>query len=277
MSTAPAEPWSEWIGRTQTTEDILTASAVEGLCATLDQTSVATFAPQGAHWLCAPPRARQSSLGDDGHPDSGGFLPSIGLPRRMWASSRVDFLRPLAIGCRVTRTSTLEAITEKTGASGPLVFVEVSHAVIADETPCIRERQTLVYRAASTGVLAEPQAQPRDWPWMARWRPDPVMLFRYSALTFNGHRIHYDERYATDIEDYPGLVVQGPLMATLLLDLCAKKIGANRLAHFSFRGVGPAFCGETLITTGLPKENEIDLKVFTDSGRTVMTGQATIA
>ncbi len=267
--------WRAWIGRSQSAQDVLTQGMTTGLCATLDREPTGLHAPQGIHWLCTPPRARRAQLGADGHPATGDFLPPIDLPRRMWASSRMDFLKPIAVGSRIGRTSTITDVTEKSGASGRLIFVEVDHLFTADDEPCVRESQTLVYREAARSplVLAEASEQPHDWPWIAHWTIDPVLLFRYSALTFNGHRIHYDQPYATQVEGYPGLVAQGPLMATLMLDLCDRKLGKNRLARFSFRGVGPAFCGETLIVAGRAHGPKVDLKIFTDTGRTVMTGQ----
>jgi 3-methylfumaryl-CoA hydratase len=185
----------------------------------------------------------------------------------------------MPVGCRVERTSTIAGVAEKSGQSGRLIFVDVEHSVGADGAPCLRESQTIVYREAPSGPHAPGPIsdQPRDWPWMALWPTDPVLLFRYSALTFNGHRIHYDQPYATEVEGYPGLVVHGPLMATLMLDLCDRRLGPNRLSRFSFRGLGPAFCGETLAVAGRPEGDTIDLKVFTEDGRTVMTGQGATA
>lgn len=276
---APSENrWADWIGRIQLAQDILTPGEAAGLCATLDREPMGPLTPLGVHWLCAPPRAPSAQLGADGHPAQGDFLPPVDLPRRMWASSRMDFLAPMAVGCRVNRASTIVGVAEKTGASGRLVFVDVEHRFSADDVPCVWEVQTIVYRAAASGPLAlqqTPQAM-GDWPWIARWPTDPVLLFRYSALTFNAHRIHYDWPYATAVEGYPGLVVHGPLMATLMLDLCERELGPNPLAQFSFRGVGPAFCGETLIVAGRPQGEQIELKVFAE-GRTVMTGQAVAA
>jgi 3-methylfumaryl-CoA hydratase len=276
MTAEDANRWGDWIGRSQSAQDVLTPSLVEGFYATLDRAPATEWAPQGIHWLCAPPRVRRGQLGGDGHPAVGDFLPAVDLPRRMWASSRVEFLAPLRVGGAVDRASSIKSITEKMGSSGPLVFVEVEHVFTSGGAVCVREVQTIVYREAPSGpvVLAEPSDQPRDWPWIAVWPTDPVLLFRYSALTFNGHRIHYDQPYATQVEGYPGLVTHGPLMATLMLDLCERNMGPDGLASFAFRGLGPAFCGETLIVAAKPEGEHIELKVFTEDGRTVMSGQA---
>ncbi len=279
MNAPNAHSWVDWIGRTQTGQDRLTAGQVAGLCATLDRETPEVWAPQGIHWLCAPTRAPRGQLGADGHALLEDFLPPVDLPRRMWASSQMEFLAPIAAGCRIERTSRIKTVSEKTGASGPLTFIEVEHGFSADDVPCVHEVQTLVYRAAQRGAIDRPREErsSADWPWIARWPTDPVLLFRYSALTFNGHRIHYDLPYATAVEGYPGLVVHGPLMATLMLDLCERQLGANRLTRFSFRGLGPAFCGETLVVGGRAEGEHIELIVLTDGGRTVMTGQAGIA
>jgi 3-methylfumaryl-CoA hydratase len=278
MNVPNQDPWADWIGRTQVGLDVITAGQAAALCATLDREPSDALTPQGVHWLCAPPRARRSLLGVDGHPALGAFLPPVDLPHRMWASSQVDFLAPMAVGCRVNRLSTISSIKEKAGASGRLVFVDVEHLFSADDRPCVREIQTIVYREAPSGPAARPEIAlaVEDWPWIARWPTDPILLFRYSALTFNGHRIHYDFPYATAVEGYAGLVVHGPLMATLMLDLCERKLGPNPLARFSFRGLSPAFCGETLIVAARRQGEQIELQVLTDGRRPVMTGQAVI-
>jgi 3-methylfumaryl-CoA hydratase len=242
--------WNDWIGRSETAADTLTGAMVEALAATLDSAAEAmpgSPAPQGAHWLLAPPRAPMGEVGVDGHPKRGGFLPPVDLPRRMWAASAVRFVAPLHVGEAVERVSRVASVETKTGGSGPLVFVGVDREYRVAGEPRISERQTIVYRdvqpyvrppaSEEAGALAD---------FERRLVPDPVMLFRYSAITFNGHRIHYDQPYATRVELYPGIVVQAPLTATLCLDLTARSFGANRLASFSFRGVSPAFANEEM-------------------------------
>ncbi len=242
--------WNDWIGRGETAADTLTGAMVEAFAATLDTAIPVTPespAPQGAHWLLAPPRAPMGEVGVDGHPKRGGFLPPVDLPRRMWAASEVRFLAPLRIGEAVERVSRVASVETKTGASGPLVFVGVNREYrVAGETR-ISERQTIVYRDLQPYVrppASEEAAAPADFE--RRLVPDPVMLFRYSAITFNGHRIHYDQPYATRVELYPGIVVQAPLTATLCLDLAARSLGTNRLATFAFRGLSPAFANEEM-------------------------------
>ncbi len=242
--------WNDWIGRGETAADTLTGAMVEAFAATLDTAIPVTPgspAPQGAHWLLAPPRAPMGEVGVDGHPKRGGFLPPVDLPRRMWAASEVRFLAPLRIGEAVERVSRVASVETKTGASGPLVFVGVDREYRADGELRIAERQTIVYRDLQPYVrppASEEAAAPADFE--RRLVPDPVMLFRYSAITFNGHRIHYDQPYATRVELYPGIVVQAPLTATLCLDLAARSLGTNRLATFAFRGLSPAFANEEM-------------------------------
>ena len=254
--------WREWIGRSRETEDVVTAGLIEGLRATLDspdRPGADEPAPQGIHWLLAPHRAPMHALGPDGHARTGDFLPPMTLPRRMWAASDVRFLGPIPVGAPVRLRSRIASVTPKSGASGELVFVEVDHVTRVNGTAAVEERQTIVYRAAGgRSARAEPDAGASDFE--RRCRPDPVMLFRYSALTFNSHRIHYDQPYATGVEGYPGLVVHGPLTATLLIDLCARQFGGNRLARFSFRAVSPAFAGEELRLRGRTVEDGIDAR-----------------
>jgi len=251
----------DWIGRTETTEDRITATPVAALAATLDRDPArpakGTALPALWHWLYFLPLARQSEIGPDGHPKRGGFLPPVALPRRMWAGSQFRFQKPLRVGDQVSRVSTIESVSEKSGRSGPLVFVKVRHELrgIGMADGALTEFHDIVYREAPKpdDVAPPPQAAPAHSKWEKRWIPDEVLLFRYSALTFNGHRIHYDRRYVTGTEGYPGLIVHGPLIATLLLDLLRWQLPEARLATFEFRAVRPTFdihhfqvCGDPL-------------------------------
>lgn len=245
--TSPGAPLSDWVGRTQDSDDAVSARAVQGLVATLASRIVeprpGDAAPLLSHWLHFQPAAPQGELGPDGHPSRGDFLPPVTLPRRMWAASDITFIRPLCIGSAITRRSTIASATQKHGRSGRLAFVEVDHHVSDAQGELLRERQTIVYREAANPAASGPAPVPAppSPQWSTRVVPDPVLLFRYSALTFNSHRIHYDLPYATGVEGYPGLVVHGPLIATLLLhDLVARHPGLT-VTGYRFRAVQPLF------------------------------------
>ena len=249
----------EWIGRSETIVDIATATPYAALSATLDRASdrPATGTPLPAlwHWLYFLPLHRQSEIGPDGHATRGGFLPPVPLPRRMWAGSQFEFNKPLCIGDTLTRTSTIEDVTEKSGRTGALVFVKVRHEIRRNDEAeiALTEFHDIVYREAAKpdDVSPPPKAAAANSTWERKWVPDDVLLFRYSALTFNGHRIHYDRRYVTGVEGYPGLIVHGPLIATLLLDLLRQERPDARVTKYEFRAVRPTFdinhffvCGE---------------------------------
>jgi len=273
------DDWTDWIGRSETAADMITRGLVEAFAATLDSKTPldeGAPAPQGVHWLLAPPRAPMSELGPDGHPRRGGFLPPIEAPRRMWAASDVRFQKPIAVGDTVARTSAIASIESKQGASGPLVFVGVDHVFRVGGEARVEERQTLVYRGiqpyAPPPASAEAEA-PADFE--RGLTPDPVMLFRFSAITFNGHRIHYDEPYATGVELYPGIVVHAPLTASLCLDLAAREFGANRLGRFAFRGVSPAFADQPLRIAGTRRGDDLAF-VASTKGRVIARASATL-
>ena len=232
---------TDWTGRSETATDLLRPFPADALAATLDRDE--TY-PEGAalpdlwHWLYFLPLHRLSESGRDGHAARGGFLPPVPLPRRMWAGSRFRFLRPLTIGAEATKTSTIARVEPKQGRSGPLCFVTVSHDFRQDGQHCIAEEHDIVYREDPAPGAPAPVAQPapEGSDFSRSIHPDPVLLFRYSALTFNGHRIHYDQPYATGVEGYPGLVVHGPLLATLLMDLLRRQTDAP-VAEFAFRAL----------------------------------------
>lgn len=238
---------SEWIGRQERQSDVFTSVPLNALAATLDREDPA-YTSQGEvpplwHWLYFLPLARQSAVGPDGHPLRGGFLPPITLPRRMWAGGRLRFLGPLTVGAEVERTSTIMNVAHKAGRTGNLVFVTLQHELAIEGQVRVREEQDIVYRDAPNP--GEPPARPQVAPTGAQWTrelfPDPVLLFRYSALTFNGHRIHYDRPYATEEEGYAGLVVHGPLIATLLMNLLREERSTATVTAFSFRALRPIF------------------------------------
>jgi 3-methylfumaryl-CoA hydratase len=239
----------QWIGRTSEASDIVTAQLVKGLRATLfmdiDAPKPGDAAPWTVHWCLAQPVYPMSELGPDGHPARGAFLPPVPLPRRMWAGGELEFLEPLRVGDEVTRTSRISDVTMKTGSSGVLCFVSVEHLIATPRGLAIRERQDIVYRDISTTTASAP-ARPSAAP-SAQHREshmaDSVLLFRYSALTFNGHRIHYDRDYVTKVEGYPGLIFHGPMQAALLVEFAAKLHGGAAPKKFSYRGVQPLFEG----------------------------------
>ena len=251
----------EWIGKSETVRDVVTPTPYAALSATLDREAerplAGTKLPALWHWLYFLPLHRQSDIGPDGHAKRGGFLPPVPLPRRMWAGSQFEFRSPLAVGDKLVRVSTIHDVTEKSGRTGTLVFVKVRHEISreGEREPAIVEFHDIVYReAAKPGDVAPPpKAAPASAKWEKQWVPDDVLLFRYSALTFNGHRIHYDRRYVTEVEGYPGLIVHGPLQATLLLDLLRHKLPDATIARYEFRAVRPVFDTHPFFVCGEPQ------------------------
>jgi 3-methylfumaryl-CoA hydratase len=251
---------SRWIGRAQTAVDWIVPSRVAAWHATLDHLIETPrdgdAAPLGFHWTLAPQLARESELGTDGHPRRGGFLPPIPLPRRLWAGSRVAFHQPLRVGDRVERESVIIAIEEKQGRSSALVFVTLRHRFTSDAGIAIEEEQDLVYREPPAPSARSDENAHVNGADGAMWRrtihPTETLLFRYSALTFNGHRIHYDRRYAEDVEGYGGLVVHGPLIATLLLDLMQLQLPAERIERFEFKATRPTLDTSDFSVCGSP-------------------------
>jgi len=275
------------VGREEVRSDLLTQSLRARWCATLDREMPADqTAPQGLHWCLCAPEAPTAHLGRDGHPirdeSPASFLPPLPLERRMWAAGKVEFLGPLACGAAIERRSRVVSITEKQGGTGPLIFIEVAHETFGDGTLALREKQTLVYRDApppgsppSTPPLGEGRFDPASWDDVRTLVPGPALLFRYSALTFNSHRIHYDQPYATTVEGYRGLVVHGPLIASLLLDLARRALASETaLASFHFRAVSPAIADEPL-HLALKREGEaLTLAAFAEDSRQILAAIA---
>jgi len=239
----------QWIGRSAQVSDTVTAQLTKGLRATLfleiGEPKLGDAAPITVHWCLGQPVVAMSELGPDGHPARGGFLPPVPLPRRMWAGGELEFVDALRVGDEVTRTSRIADVTLKTGSTGTLCFVAVDHLIATSRGTAIRERQDIVYRNVSPAAAAS--AKPAAPPPAAQHREthmaDTVLLFRYSALTFNGHRIHYDRDYVTRVEGYPGLIFHGPMQAALLVEFAAKLRGGRVPKKFSYRGVQPLFEG----------------------------------
>jgi 3-methylfumaryl-CoA hydratase len=270
-----------WIGRSETTHDVATAGPVRMLAATLDipPGEAPTELPPLWHWLYFLPAAQQSQLGPDGHPQRGGFLPPVPLPRRMWAGGRFEFFEPLRVGDEIQRTSTIEDVDVKNGRTGTLCFVRVRHEVASARGPALREIHDIVYRGEAVPGMPAPQyeAAPAASA-VQRVAPDDVLLFRYSALTFNGHRIHYDRRYAREVEGYPGLIVHGPLMATLLAQLATREGPRRRPASFSFRALKPVFDLHPFEVCGRPSgPDAVDLWIRDFEGHKAMTARMEFA
>uniref|UniRef100_Q07IK4 FAS1-like dehydratase domain-containing protein n=1 Tax=Rhodopseudomonas palustris (strain BisA53) TaxID=316055 RepID=Q07IK4_RHOP5 len=272
----------QWIGRTDQASDVVTAQLVKGLRATLfldiGTPKPGDAAPFTAQWCLGQPVYPMSELGPDGHPSRGGFLPPVPLPRRMWAGGELQFIDSLRVGDAVTRDSTIADVTLKTGSTGALCFVTVEHVTSTPRGIAIRERQDIVYRDNPTAASAAAPAKPAAAPPAATHREshlaDAVLLFRYSALTFNGHRIHYDRDYVTKIEGYPGLIVHGPMQAALLVEFAAKLHGGAAPKTFSYRGVQPLFDGADFSVNANETKDGLELWTANDAGQPTMKATA---
>lgn len=254
MARLTEESLRSWVGQGEEAKDTLALEQALRMAALLNLDASPADGdelPPLWHWAYFAPHARQSQIDVDGHPVRGDFLPPIALPRRMWAGSRVRFVAPLHIGQQVSRRSEILSVEPKSGKQGKLVFVTVRHVLSNEAGVAIDEEQDIVYREPPASSV-KPPALPTDAKqaeWGDTLTPDPVMLFRYSALTYNAHRIHYDLPYARDVESYPGLVVQGPMTATLLLTAFQRRSGA-RIKTFRFRGQSPLFADRPLRICG---------------------------
>lgn len=268
-----------WIGRSEEAEDVITPALAMRFATTVggDAAGVkpGALAPAAIQWCLAPATVPMSGLCRDGHPKRGGFLPPVPLPRRMWAGGLLRFHDPLRVDDSVRRRSRIEDVAMKEGRTGTLCFVTVEHEYSTPRGLALTERQDLVYRALdrTPARAAPPPSEAEPAQWQKRYAADPVLLFRYSALTFNGHRIHYDRRYCIEEEGYPGLVVHGPLQATLLLNL-AEEVRGTRPASFSFRGVSPFFDGQDLLVNARDKDGGLALWTSDAAGRQAMVAEA---
>ncbi|MCB1396669.1 MAG: MaoC family dehydratase N-terminal domain-containing protein [Rhodobacteraceae bacterium] len=268
--------FTPWIGRHEIRTDTLSAAHCARVAALFDHTTAPALGdplPPLWHWCFFTPDAPQAQMGADGHPKLGDFLPPIPQPRRMWAGGRLRFLRPLRVGELVTRETEILSITEKTGRQGALVFVTLRHQLSGAEGLAIEEEQDIVYRSPSTTQRPAP-GDPAPAEWRDPVTPDPVMLFRYSALTFNAHRIHYDLPYATGEEGYPALVVHGPLTATLLMAAALRHTG-RRPTGFTFRGLAPLFADAPFALCGTQTGDGATLWAEGPGGYTAMSATFT--
>jgi len=274
-----------WIGRSRSADDLATAWPAAALCATLDRDDPEPKAgdalPPGWHWLYFLETARQSQIGPDGHPKRGEFYPPVPLPRRMYVGTKMTFHRPVRVGETLTRTSRIGDVTLKEGRTGPLVFLTIVHEIAGGGSRAVTEEQSLVYRgedqAGGGGTGGGDPDAPASRPWARTLQPDPVMLFRFSALTFNGHRIHYDHPYTTGVEGYPGLIVHGPLTAILLLDLVRRFAPDRAVATFGFRTRRTFFVDQPLTLVGVPEGKGAGLFALTPSGLIGMKADVTFA
>ncbi len=272
-----------WIGRTETQRDALAVEQAAAAAALFDHDPAAHGAgaplPLPWHWFHFLPRAPQGALGDDGHPALGGFMPPVPYPRRMFAGSRITVHRPLVIGTPAVRTGTIHDVVLKSGRSGRLAFVTVRYRIEQGGALALEEEQDIVYREPGAPVAAPVPTEPPPTPpgrWARTVRPDTRTLFRFSALTFNAHRIHYDRDYARDVEGYPGLVIHGPLTAMLLLDLVRRHTD-RPVAAFSFRGLAPLFDGGPVHLLGTPDGDRVALEARGPDGTTALSAEARLA
>ncbi len=277
------ENLAAWIGRSETVHDTIGPTPVSALTATLDHPGAKVEPgmplPPLWHWLYFLPLHRQSEISADGHAQRGGFMPPVPLPRRMWAGSQLEFRSPIRVGDRVSRRSTIADVSSKEGRSGKLVFVRVRHDVHCNDAaePALVEFHDIVYREARApgDVDPPPQAAPSGAAWQREIVPDDVLLFRYSALTFNGHRIHYDRKYVTEVEGYPGLVVHGPLIATLLMDLLRRMAPRAEVAGFRFKAVRATFDGAPLRVNGQAAADGRSVRLWAQDHKGWLTMDAT--
>lgn len=274
------ENWKAWIGKTEIRRDVITTWPVQGMSAAFDlpdpNLSIGAELPLGWHWLYFLEAKRASELGPDGHPKRGGFLPPIPLPRRMWAGGRIDFKRALRLGEAVRKESEILSVEPKSGRTGDMVFVVVRHTVYGSDEIAVVEEQDIVYREAAKPGAAQAIGKPATIApkWQQHVMADSTLLFRFSALTFNGHKIHYDLPYATGTEYYSNLVVHGPMQAMLLLGLCSCSV-ESRISKFNYRGVAPLFHpGLFSVNAAESGANNMELWTADDKGNQCMTASA---
>ena len=265
----------QWIGNSESISDTLDLATCQRMEAMLDRLPVlgeGDELPPLWHWLYFHQPALQNTLGRDGHTEKGGFLPPVPLPRRMWAGGRFEFLAPLPVGANAQKQSTIKSVDMKTGRSGSLCFVTVVHQLTCDGIVCVREEHDIVYRddPKSGEISPQPPMAGSKPDWSRGITPSPELLFRYSALTFNSHKIHYDRDYCREVEGYPGLVFHGPLTATLLLELAVGNAGGQQVKHYEFRAISPLFDFAPFELRGWDKGAVFELQAVNPGGRQAM-------
>ena len=287
MSAAPdLDHLRGWVRRSETLADRCDPARVRQLAASLDldpaQFTDGAALPPLWHWIFTTPLSPLGEAGPDGHPARGGFLPPVPLPRRMWAGSQLEWLRAPRLGEPLRRDSSVESVAMKQGRSGALVFVKVRHEWRSGAELLMREGQDIVYRDAPPAARAKPNppAEGPVWreplganPARCALVPNEVLLFRYSALTFNSHRIHYDRRYCLEIEGYPGLVVHGPLMATVMATLAWLQAGRRTPRSYSFRAQAPVFDAEAITVHSVAAGSSARTEVRMADGTLAQTGE----
>lgn len=277
--TLDPEILARWVGKEEEAVDLIDVRRARQMQATLDRDptlETGDALPPLWHWLYFPAVVAQRDLGRDGHPKSGGFLPPVDLPRRMWAGGRFGFTRALRLGEAARRISKIKSVQLKEGRSGPLCFVTVRHEISTETGFCFWEEHDIVYREDPKPGAApiRPPEAPVDSEWQRRVEPSPILLFRYSALTFNGHRIHYDRQYCTEVEGYPGLVFHGPLTATLLFDLLLEQAPDAWVSSYEFRAVSPLFDTAAFSLMGRHDKKTAELWAANSDGGLAMTAKA---
>ncbi|MBK19259.1 MAG: acyl-CoA dehydrogenase [Rhodospirillaceae bacterium] len=277
-----SDQYEAWIGKQSSTEALVTAYQADALTATLDRDDPAykegDAIPPGWHLFYIREVVKLRDTAEDGHPKRGDFLPPIDLPRRMWAGTQATYHKPIHVGETIRNVTTIESVTPKVGKTGQLVFLKLKHEISGEDGIATTEIQDVVYReeAKPDAVAPEPPPAPGDAVWKRTIQPSPVLLFRYSALTMNSHRIHYDRTYVTEIEKYPGLLVHGPLTFTLLLDLFRRENPDSTLKSFSVRAVSPIYDTHDFTVEGTPGEaGEATLWALNHDGRLAMSAKAT--
>ncbi|MBT6828485.1 MAG: acyl-CoA dehydrogenase [Rhodospirillaceae bacterium] len=273
----------EWVGKSREQRERIETAITAGMSAALDRDDPAPRdgdpLPPCWHWMFFRDSTEQSKLGTDGLPERGALMPPVPLPRRMWAASRIRFDAPLRLGEGAVKRSEIESITPKSGKSGQLVFVNLRHTVLnSSDEVAIEEEQNIVYTEAPEPGAAPPPPRPAPGKavWQCELRPDPVLLFRYSALTFNPHRIHYDQPYVTQQEGYPGLVVHGPLIATLMVDLCRRSRPDGEVKEFSFRALAPLFVDHSMMLGAAPAEEGPGTAVWAANDKAELASQGEV-
>jgi 3-methylfumaryl-CoA hydratase len=284
LDSATLQQLQGWVGKSETLSEEINAAPVIALAATLDRDDPEPVAglslPPLWHWLYFLPRHKQSEIGPDGHARRGGFLPPVPLPRRMWAGGRLHWQaqNPLKLGDKVQRVSSIESVTHKSGRSGELLFVLVKHLLHNEQGLALTEEHDIVYRSAARpdDPAPAPLAAEAGAAWQREIVPDAVLLFRYSALTFNGHRIHYDRQYVTEVEGYPGLIVHGPLIATLLVDLVRRHAPNAFIRSFNFKALRPTFDQHPMRINGQPSADGKTVRLWAQDHQGWLTMQGMV-